>query len=139
MPNKYKNNVERPKMENVKNKRIEERLRYQWPVLFAEDFAKSLSEGVMVDVASGGLAFLCRADDNCPVLGQKLDLRFSIPRVDEDDSSAMTSFTRTGQVLRIESVNASLRRVAIQFDTPLTLKPCEQAGINLMQSKTNTH
>ena len=117
------------------NRRIEERLQYQWPVLFAEDFATSLSEGVMVDVASGGLAFLCRADDNCPVLGQKLDLRFSIPRVEEDDPSAMTSFSRTGQVLRIELINASLCRVAIQFDTPLTLKPCEQEGINLLNSK----
>ncbi|MBN2590653.1 MAG: PilZ domain-containing protein [Sedimentisphaerales bacterium] len=122
-------------MENNQNKRLEERLCYQWPVLFAEDFAKSLSEGVMVDVSSGGLAFLCRADDNCPVLGQKLSLRFSIPRVDEEDSSAMTSFTRTGQVLRTESINASLHRIAIQFDEPLTLKPCEQEGIELMQGK----
>ena len=125
-------------MENVKNKRLEERLEYKWPVLFAEDFAESLSEGVMVDVSSGGLAFMCRADDNCPFLGQKLALRFSIPRIDQDDSSAITSFTRTGQVLRIESVNSSLRRVAIQFDTPLTLKPCEQEGINLMQGKIDT-
>ena len=117
------------------NRRIEERLQYQWPVLFAEDFATSLSEGVMVDVASGGMAFLCRADDNCPVLGQQLDLRFSIPRVDEDDPSAMTSFSRKGKVLRIESINASLRRIAIQFDTPLTLKPCEQESINLMHSR----
>ncbi len=122
-------------MENNSKKRLEERLCYRWPVLFAEDFAKSLSEGVMVDVSSGGLAFLCRADDNCPVVGQKLDLRFSIPRVVEEDSTAMTSFSRTGKVLRIESINASLRRIAILFDTPLTLKPCEQEGINLLQSK----
>jgi hypothetical protein len=120
-------------MENTKNRRLEERLQYKWPVLFAEDFTESLSEGVMVDVSSGGLAFLCRADDNCPFQGQKLVMRFSIPRVDDEDSSAMTSFTRKGQVLRIESVNSSLRRVAIQFETPLTLKPCEQAGINLIQ------
>lgn len=124
-------------MENNKNRRMEERLNYQWPVLFAEDFAKSLSEGIMVDVSSGGLSFLCRADDNCPFVGQKLELRFSIPRVDEEDSTAMTSFTRKGQVLRIETINASLRKVGIQFGTPLTLKPCEQEGINLLQVKIN--
>lgn len=125
-------------MEDTKNRRLEERLQYKWPVLFSEDFAKSLSEGIMVDVSSGGLAFICRADDNCPFSGQILALRFSIPRVDEGDPSAMTSFTRTGKVLRIESMSSSVRRVAIQFDTPLTLKPCEQAGISLMQEKIDT-
>jgi len=122
-------------IENTSNRRIEERLSYQWPVLFAEDFTESLSEGVMVDVASGGLAFMCRVDDNCPFMGQKLELRFSIPRIDEEDSSAMTSFSRTGKVLRIEEINNSLRRIAIQFDTPLTLKPCEQEGINLLHRR----
>ena len=115
-----------------RNKRLEERLSYKWPVLFAEDFTQSVNEGVMVDVSSGGLAFLCRADGYCPEPGQQLAARFSIPRTDEEDPSAMTSFTRTGQVLRIENVNQSLCRVAIQFNEPLTLKPCEQAGINLM-------
>ncbi|MBN1974623.1 MAG: PilZ domain-containing protein [Sedimentisphaerales bacterium] len=121
-------------MENTKNRRLEERLCYQWPVLFAEDFTKSVSEGIMVDVSSGGLAFLCRADGNCPSLGQKLKMRFSIPRADEDDFSAMTSFIRTGCVLRIELIKSSLCRAAIQFDEPLTLKPCELASIALMQT-----
>ena len=122
-------------MGNTQNRRLEERLRYQWPVLFAEDFRESVSEGVMVDVSSGGMAFICGMDDNSPILGQQLALRFSIPRSDEDDFSAMTSFTRSGRVLRIENVNSSLRRVAVQFDEPLTLKPCELAGIALMQSQ----
>jgi hypothetical protein len=122
-------------MEEPQNKRAEERLRYQWPVLFAVDFTETVSEGVMADVSSGGIAFLCRADENCPQVGQELALRFSIPRSEEDDSSAMTSFTRTGRVLRIDAQSNSLRQVAIQFNEPLTLKPCEEAGINLMHSK----
>ena len=124
-------------MENIKNRRLEERLFYRWPVLFAEDFTQSVSEGVMVDVSSGGLAFMCRVDKNCPSTGQQIATRFSIPRTDEDDCSAMTSFTRMGRVLRVEDINTSLRRIAIQFDEPLTLKPCEQAGITLMQNKNN--
>lgn len=121
-------------MEKTKSRRLEERLRYQWPVLYAEDFTESISEGVMVDVSTGGLAFLCSIE-NCPSLGQTLSTRFSIPRADEDNSSAMTSFTRTGRVLRINEINYALRRVAIQFDEPLTFKPCEQKGIALMQSQ----
>jgi hypothetical protein len=123
------------KMEETDNKRLEERLSYKWPVLFAEDFTESVSEGIMVDVSSGGLAFICSIKENCPSLGQQLCMRFSIPRADEDDPSAMTSFTRTGRVLRINDINQNLRRVAIEFDEPLTLKPCEQAGIELMQNQ----
>ncbi len=124
-------------MENFKNRRLEERLQYQWPVLFAEDFTESVSEGIMVDVSSSGLAFMCRIEENCPLPGQKLTTRFSIPRTDEDDYSAMTSFTRTGQVLRVDEINSFLRRVAIHFDEPLSLKPCEQTGIALIQSLYN--
>ena len=123
-------------MEQTKNRRLEERLQYQWPVLFAEDFTESVSEGVMVDVSSGGLAFICSFDDNYPISGQQLALRFSIPKVDEDNFSAMTSFTRIGKVLRVEDLDSSLCRVAIQFNEPLTLKPCEQAGIALMQGRS---
>ncbi len=124
-------------MENTINKRMEDRLSYQWPVLFAEDFTQSLSEGVMVDVSSGGIAFMCRADENCPSLGQQIQTRFSIPYTEKGDNSAMTSVTRTGRVLRVEDINSSLRRVAIQFNQPLTLKPCEQADIISMQSQNN--
>ena len=123
-------------MDETKNRRLEERLQYQWPVLFAEDFTESVSQGVMVDVSSGGLAFICSFDDNYPISGQQLALRFSIPKVDENNFSAMTSFTRIGKVLRVEDLNSSLCRVAIQFNEPLTLKPCEQAGIALMQRRS---
>lgn len=121
-------------METGRTKRLEERLSYKWPILFAEDFTQSVAEGVMIDVSSGGLAFMCRADESCPKPGQQLATRFSIPRTDDDDSSAMTSFTRVGKVLRVDTLNVSLRKVAIQFDEPLTLKPCEQATIDMMQT-----
>lgn len=123
-------------MNHTKERRTEARLQYKWPVWYAEDFKKNLSEGLMVDVSSGGLAFICNADENCPQVGQQLATRFSIPRIEEDNSSAMTSFTRTGRVLRVETVNKSLRQVAIQFDEPLSLKPCEQAGIDMMHNKS---
>jgi hypothetical protein len=123
-------------MDEAGERRIEQRLRYQWPIWFAEDFAKTVSQGLMVDVSSGGMAFTCNADESCPQPGQRLITRFSIPRLETDDFSDMTSFTRTSRVCRIEKVNRSLYRVAIQFDEPLSLKPCEQASIDLMRSQT---
>lgn len=121
-------------MDEVENRRREARLRYRWPVWYAEDFKQTLSEGLMVDVSSGGLAFICNANENCPRVGQKLATRFSIPSSDKDESSDMTSFTRTGRVLRVDTVNSFLSQVAIQFDEPLSLKPCEQASIDMMHS-----
>jgi len=119
-------------MDEMKNRRREDRLQYKWPVWFAEDFEQALAEGLMVDVSSGGMAFMCNADENCPQVGQRLTARFSIPRSEQDDPSDMTSFTRTGCVLRVDIVNTLLRQVAIQFEEPLSLKPCEQACIDMM-------
>lgn len=119
-------------MDEINERRREERLRYQWPIWFAEDFKQEVCQGLMVDVSSGGLAFTCKANENCPYPGQRLITRFSIPRYGVNDSSAMTSFTRTGCVLRVDILNDHLRRIAIQFDEPLSLKPCEQAAVELM-------
>ena len=122
-------------MNRVNNGRREPRLRYQWTVLFAEDSKQTVSEGLMVDVASGGLAFRCDAGENCPRVGQKLVTHFSIPGSDVCDSSSMESFTRTGRVLRVEIMNPFLRHIAVQFDEPLPVKPCENTKSE-SQSKT---
>ncbi|MHC4425393.1 MAG: PilZ domain-containing protein [Planctomycetota bacterium] len=123
-------------MAKTKNRRREARLRYQWTVLFAEDSKKTVSEGLMVDISSGGLAFRCDAGKNCPHAGQQLVTHFSIPRSEAYDPSSMMSFTRTGRVVRVDTVNPFLRHVAIQFDEPLPLKPCEKAGIDKMHDKS---
>ena len=125
-------------MDEARERRIEARLRYQWPVWFAEDFAKAVSQGLMIDVSSGGMAFTCDVHESCPQRGQRLITRFSIPRLEADEFSDMTSFTRTARVCRVEKVNRSLCRVAVQFDEPLSLKPCEQASIDLMRSQSRT-
>jgi hypothetical protein len=125
-------------MDKTKERRREERLRYRWPVWFAEDFTINVCEGLMIDVSSGGLAFTCKADDNCPYAGQRLVTRFSIPNMAAQDGAAMRSFTRSGDVVRVEALNNDLRRVAIQFHEPLSLKPCEQASVELMQNKNQS-
>ncbi len=114
-------------MENKTERRRENRLRYHWPVWFAEDFHDTLLQGQMVDVSSGGAAFTCHADENCPYPGQQITARFSVPRFGPDDCFDMASFTRTGNVCRVDSVNGFLQKVAIQFGESLPFKPGEQA------------
>jgi len=114
-------------MDENNERRSERRLRYHWPVWFAEDFNETLSQGQMADVSSGGAAFTCHADENCPYPGQELTTRFSVPYFGSDESFDMASFTRSGRICRVDDVNRFLRRVAIQFAEPLPFKPGEQA------------
>ena len=118
-------------MGRTRNKRAESRLRYQWAVLFTDDSRKTVSEGLMVDISSGGLAFRCGAGENCPQVGQKLVTHFSFPTDQVYDSSSMISFTRSGRVLRVNTLNPFLCHVAVQFDEPLPLKPCEKPDHDL--------
>ena len=115
-------------MEQTIERRKEQRLRYHWPIWFAEDFGEVLSQGQMVDISSGGAAFTCTADENCPYPGQQITARFSIPRFGLAESFDMASFTRTGRICRVDDVNRFLRRVAVQFAQPLSFKPGEQAN-----------
>jgi len=114
--------------ENSNDRRKEQRLHYQWPVWFAEDFNSILSRGQMVDAASQSMAFTCYADGNCPWPGQQITARFSVPRFGLDDSFDIASFTRTSRVCRVDNVNRFIRRIVIQFAEPLPFRPGEQAG-----------
>ncbi len=113
--------------ENNEEKRAEKRLRYHWPVWFAEDFNKTLQQGQLVDISSVGAAFTCDADKDCPYPGQEITTRFSVPCFATDDSFDMASYTRTGSICRVDTINDFTRRVAIQFAEPLPFKPGEQA------------
>lgn len=114
-------------MNDNNERRNEQRLRYHWPVWFAEDFSEVLSQGQMVDVSSQGAAFTCHHDSNCPIPGQQVTARFSVPRFGQDDSFDMANFTRAGRVCRVDNVNDFVRRVAVQFAEPLPFRPGEQA------------
>ncbi len=113
-------------MEENSERRKERRLRYHWPVWFAEDFDEVLSQGQMVDVSSNGAAFTCYSDQCCPCPGQDVTARFSVPQFDSDSSFGLASFTRTGKICRVDEVNAYVRRIAVQFAEPLPFKPGEQ-------------
>jgi hypothetical protein len=108
------------------DRRAEQRLRYYWPIWFAEDVNRSLSQGQMVDISSQAAAFTCYAHEDCPYPGQHITARFSIPHYGPDDSFDMANFTRSGHVFRVDNVNSFLRRVVVQFAEPLPFKPGEQ-------------
>jgi len=114
-------------MGKTTERRTEQRLRYCWPVWFAEDFNDVLSQGQMVDISSRGAAFTCYDDGSCPYLGQYITTRFSVPRFGAEDSFDMADFTRSGHISRVDEVNSYLRRVVVQFAEPLPFKPGEQA------------
>ena len=125
-------------MDKTDERRTERRLRYYWPIWFAENFDETLSQGQMVDVSSRGAAFTCHANNDCPYPGQHITARFSIPQYGPDDSFDMANFTRSAHVCRVQEVNSFLRRVAVQFGEPLPFKPGEQNAEELyVQTQNN--
>lgn len=114
-------------MSATSERRREGRLRYHWPVWFAEDSDGEIQQGQMADVSSQGAAFTCYASDCCPYPGQHMMARFSVPRHGEDGSFDMVDVVRSGNVHRVDVVNSMLRRVAICFAEPLPFRPGEQS------------
>ncbi len=113
-------------MNVFKEQRSERRLRYDWPIRFAKGFEQALSQGNMVDICSGGGAFTCRAGRHCPNIGQQITALFSVPRFSRRGSYDMANYARVGRICRVENVDKSVRRIAIQFVEPLFFKPGEQ-------------
>lgn len=117
-------------MARTSEQRTEHRLHYNWPIWFAVDFNQTLMQGQMVDVSSDGAAFSFRADSNCPHPGQKVTARFSVPCHTDDICYNTANYTRICNVRRVDEVDDSACRVAIQFTEPLPFKPGEHADDN---------
>ena len=113
-------------MDTKNERRTEQRLRYHWPIWFAENFDGELTQGQMVDISSTGAAFTCYSDSRCPYPGQHVTARFSVPHYGQDGCFDMEDFIRSGQIYRIDGLNRFSRRVVIRFVNPLPFKPGEQ-------------
>ncbi len=112
-------------MDSLMERRREKRLRYSWPIWFAEDFDDILSQGQMVDISSGGASFTCYAD-RCPAPGDRITARFSVPRHEESESFDLSNFIREGDICRIDELGPYIRRVAVRFAEPLPFRPAEE-------------
>ncbi len=102
----------------------EKRLRYGWPVWFAEDFSDVLSQGQMVDIASDGASFTCYAD-KCPCEGQHITARFSVPRYGTENSFDLENFVRSGNVQSVGEAAPFVKTIELAFSEPLPFKPGE--------------
>ena len=114
-------------MDANKERRTEQRLRYHWPIWFAENFDGELTQGQMVDISSTGAAFTCYVDGRCPYPGQQVTARFSVPKFQPGEAFDMANFTRSGHIYRVDDINSFSRRIVMQFASPLPFKPGEQA------------
>jgi hypothetical protein len=112
-------------MSDFEERREEKRLRYHWPIWFAEDTDGGLSQGQMVDLSSNSAAFSCYAE-HCPYPGQWITARFSVPQYGEDNSFDLSNYVRSCSVSRIDEISPFLRRVAVQFSDRLPFRPGEQ-------------
>jgi hypothetical protein len=117
-------------MPDNNERRTEPRLRYCWPVWFAENTNCDLSQGQMVDVSSKSAAFTCYNDYGHQYVGQPIVSRFSVPRYGPDNSFELANFTRTGQICRIDQINPFMQRIAFRFHQPLPFKPGERIAEN---------
>jgi hypothetical protein len=113
-------------MDEPLRSRSEERASYRWPLWFRTLDAQEIHSGLMVDISSGGLAFLCAGDSCSLQVGEPLSLRFNIPRYgDPDEPGDTVCVARTGRVCSKEPI-ADLRRIGVQFDAPLSLAPADE-------------
>jgi len=111
-------------MSDITERRAEERLRYNWPIWFAEDYNDSLTQGQMSDISSVGAAFTCYAD-SCPRAGDHITARFSVPRHGTGDAFDLANFMRSAHICRVDELSPFVRRVAVQFGEPLPFRPGE--------------
>jgi hypothetical protein len=114
-------------MDKFDDRRRLQRLHFNWPVWFAEDFNGLLFQGQMSDVSVGGMSFTYQKDHKQLSPGQQVMIRFSVPRLGPDNDFGMANFTRACYVRDVSSLNCRLNRAAVQFAQPLPFDPNEPA------------
>ncbi len=119
-------------MDEANDRRREGRLTYLWPVWFSEDFCQRMSQGLMVDISSAGMAFAYSLDEGDLQEGQSLSISLCIPRLDDEDPTSTVTITQTGHVRRIETLADGRGCAAIQFNTPLQPGSPEHAALEIM-------
>ncbi len=106
-------------MKNIRERRREERLHFNWPVTYSESLSHKLYRGQMLDISSGGGSFTCQTHEKCPSDGEYLMVHFSVPR----PGIGMEKHVRCANVVRVENVDSGLNRVSVKFEQPLEFKP----------------
>jgi len=119
--------IKQSKQTRFNERRREQRLYYRRPMWYSQSINKTRYKGQMVDVSSGGMGFTCCVTEETPlVTRQQITTRLDVPLFGTDGSYDMVRFDRAGRICRVEKVNSSIHRIALQFTQPLPFKPAEQ-------------
>jgi hypothetical protein len=125
------------KQTNLSERRREQRLYYRRPMWYFQSLNKARHKGQMVDISSNGMGFTCSmSDKNLLTNTQKITTRLDVPLFGKDGSYDLVRFDRTGQIRRVEKVNNSIHRIALEFTQPLPFKPSEQGLPSSIVEKT---
>ena len=115
------------KQTRFSERRREQRLYYRRPMWYFQSLNKTRHKGQMVDISSNGMGFTCCLNEkNLLEARQKITTRLDVPLFAHDGSYDMVRFDRTGLIRRVEKLNNSLHRIALEFTQPLPFKPAEQ-------------
>ncbi len=109
------------------DRRREQRLYYRHPMWYFQNRNKARHKGQMVDISSNGMGFTCSmSEQNLLAAKQKITTRLDVPLFGKDGSYDMIRFDRTGHIRRVEKINNSIHRIALEFTQPLPFNPAEQ-------------
>jgi hypothetical protein len=119
--------IKQSKQIRFNERRREQRLYYRRPMWYSQSINKTHYKGQMVDISSGGMGFTCCVTEEPPLATrQQITTRLDVPLFGTDGSYDMVRFDRAGRICRVEKVNSSIHRIALQFTQPLPFKPAEQ-------------
>jgi len=115
------------KQTRLNERRREQRLYYRRPMWYFQNHNKARHKGQMVDVSRNGMGFTCTmSDKNLLADSQKITTRLDVPLFGKDGSYDMIRFDRKGRIRRVEKLNNSIHRIALEFTQPLPFNPAEQ-------------
>jgi hypothetical protein len=116
-----------PKQISFNERRREQRLHYRRPMWYFQSLNNARHKGQLIDISSNGLGFTCNmSGQNLLATKQKITTRIDVPLFAKDGSFDMIRFDRIGQIRRVEKLNNSVHRIALEFTQPLPFKPAEQ-------------
>ncbi len=119
--------IKQYKQTRFNERRREQRLYYHRPMWYSQSLNKIRHKGRLVDISSNGMGFTCRVTDQNPLAArQEIIARLDVPIFGSDENYDMVRFDRAGRICRVEKVNSSIHRIALQFTQPLPFKPAEQ-------------
>ena len=115
------------KQTRFNERRREQRIYYIRQMRYFKSLNKSRQKVQKVDISSNGKGFTCSmSNQNLLAARQKITTRLDVPLFCKDGSYDMVRFDRTGQIRRVEKLNNSIHRIALEFTQPLPFKPAEQ-------------